>query len=166
MWALDVLLEQGHVYDASIFPIHHDRYGIPTAPRHAHRIQRVAGELWELPGSTVRCLGQNLPIGGGGYFRLLPYTVVERGIRRVNEREHQPVMFYLHPWELDSDQPRPPMRSYHRFRHYVGIEKQESKLACLLSQFRFGTARAFLEARVCGVLVFDGFGDRLSVAMV
>jgi polysaccharide deacetylase family protein (PEP-CTERM system associated) len=166
-WAYEILHEEGFEYDSSIHPIHHDRYGRADAPRFPFEVWRQGpASLTEFPIGTVRLAGVNLPIGGGGYFRLLPYAAVERGIRRVNEREHQPVMFYVHPWELDPGQPRPAMPWRHRFRHYVGFEKQEAKLACLFSQFRFGTARAFLEARRCGVLVFDGFGDRLSIATV
>jgi len=96
-WALDVLAEEGYLYDASIFPIHHDRYGIPDAPRHAHVMMRGGQPLWEVPGSTVRCGGVNLPIGGGGYFRLLPYPWTRWGIRRVNLVEKRPAIFYLHP---------------------------------------------------------------------
>lgn len=166
-WAYEILWEEGFEYDSSLHPIHHDRYGRPDAPRFPFEIWRnCAGSLTEFPIGTVRLFGVNLPIGGGGYFRLLPYDVIRRGIRRVNAGEHQPVMFYVHPWELDAGQPRPPMAWHHRFRHYVGIEKEAVKLAQLFQQFRFGTARAFLEARVAGVRVFDGMGDRLSVATV
>ena len=122
--------------------------------------------LTEFPIGTVRLFGVNLPIAGGGYFRLMPYEFVRSGIRRVNEKDQQPVMFYLHPWEIDPGQPRPPMAWHHRFRHYVGLDKEESKLARLFGDFRFGTARAFLDARVAGVRVFDGMGDRLSMATV
>ncbi len=101
LWALDILIEEGYQYDASIFPIHHDRYGIAASPRHAYRIWRQHGSLWELPGSTVRLGGVNLPVAGGGYFRLLPYAWTKWGIDRVNRREGQPVVFYLHPWEID-----------------------------------------------------------------
>ena len=86
----------------------------------------------------------NLPIGGGGYFRLAPFGLIRLGIQRVNVRERQPVMFYLHPWELDPDQPRPPMAWHHRFRLYVGIGKEAAKVSRLLAQFRFGTARDVL----------------------
>jgi hypothetical protein len=92
-------------------------------------------------------LGVNLPIGGGGYFRLSPYELIRRGISHVNTCERQPVMFYFHPWELDPGQPRPPMAWRHRFRHYVGLETEAIKLALLLTQFTFGTARDVLEGR-------------------
>jgi polysaccharide deacetylase family protein (PEP-CTERM system associated) len=166
-WAYEILAEEGFQYDSSVHPIHHDRYGQPDAPRFPYEIWRSGpASLTEFPVGTVRLFGVNLPVGGGGFFRLLPYELVRSGIRRINLREHQPVMFYLHPWELDPGQPRPPMPWHHRFRHYVGVENEAAKLDRLLGDFRFGTARAFLDARVAGVRVFDGFGDRLSVAAV
>jgi polysaccharide deacetylase family protein (PEP-CTERM system associated) len=166
-WAYQILAEEGFEYDSSLHPIHHDRYGRPDAPRFPYEIWTDGvASLTEFPIGTVRLGGVNLPIGGGGYFRLLPYGLVSSGIRRVNAREHQPVMFYLHPWELDPDQPRPSMPWRHRFRHYVGLEQEEAKLEQLFTEFRFGTARAFLQARVSGVRVFDGLGDRLSVATI
>ena len=166
-WAYEILAEEGFEYDSSLHPIHHDRYGQPDGPRFPYEIWTDGtSSLTEFPIGTVRLCGLNLPIGGGGYFRLLPYGVVSSGIRRVNARENQPVMFYLHPWELDPGQPRPPMAWHHRFRHYVGLEQEEAKLGQLFAEFRFGTARAFLQARVSGVRVFDGVGDRLSVAAI
>lgn len=144
MWAFDVLLEEGFVYDASVFPIHHDRYGIPDAPRHPFKIHRALGSLWELPGSTVRCAGQNLPIGGGGYFRLLPYSVTRRAIQHVNTAENRAVMFYLHPWEIDPDQPRIASSLVSRFRHYQNLSSTESRLRRLLSDFAFGPAMSMV----------------------
>ena len=140
MWALDVLVEEGYVYDASIFPVRHDRYGIPDAPRHVHRISRAGRELWEFPGSTVRRFGQNLAIAGGGYFRLLPYAWTRRGIATVNTREGKPVIFYVHPWEIDPEQPRLDGPWLSRFRHYRNLEETEPRLQRLLSDFRFGPA--------------------------
>lgn len=166
-WAYDILAEEGFQYDSSLFPIHHDRYGQADAPRFPYEIWRSGPlSLIEFPIGTLRCGGVNLPIGGGGYFRLLPYAMFRWAIAYVNATEQQPVMFYLHPWELDPDQPRPPMPWHHRFRHYVGLEREADKLSRLLSDFRFGTAREFLEARVCRVSVFDAFGDRMSIAAV
>ena len=144
LWALDVLTEEGFAYDASIFPIRHDRYGIPGAPRHPHRVGKNG--LWELPGATVRIAGQNLPIGGGGYFRLLPYEWTRRGIARVNRREHRPVVFYLHPWEIDPDQPRITAPFISRFRHYRNLRKTEPRLRRLMTEFRFGPAILLLSA--------------------
>ncbi|MFN8060109.1 MAG: XrtA system polysaccharide deacetylase [Vicinamibacterales bacterium] len=138
LWALDVLLEEGYAYDASIFPIHHDRYGIPGAPRHLHTLARAGGELVEVPPSTVRLGGTNLPIAGGGYFRLLPYAWTRWGIGRVNRLERRPAIFYLHPWEIDPAQPRLPASALSRFRHYRHLDKTEGRLVRLLRDFRFG----------------------------
>ena len=144
LWALDVLIDEGYVYDASIYPVRHDRYGIPDWPRHIHRVEREGGSLWEFPGSTVRLGRTNLAIGGGGYFRLLPYGWTRNGINRLNRREQQPAVFYLHPWEIDPDQPRIPCGSLTRFRHYANLGKTEDRLTRLLREFRFGTVSEVL----------------------
>lgn len=149
LWAIDVLIEEGFEYDASVYPIHHDRYGIPGAPRHPHRIDSTSGALWELPGATVRLGGQNLPIGGGGYFRLLPYAWTRRGIRSVNDRERQPVVFYIHPWELDPEQPRLPGTAMSRLRHYRNLDKTEGRLRRLLNEFCFAPAATVLADAPC-----------------
>jgi len=138
LWALDVLVEEGYRYDASIFPIRHDRYGIPDAPRHRHVLTRPAGTLTEAPGSTVRVLGSNLPVAGGGYFRILPYWWTKWGIARLNRTESQPAIFYLHPWEIDPGQPRLHAGRLSRFRHYRNLDKAEARLKRLLTDFRFG----------------------------
>jgi polysaccharide deacetylase family protein (PEP-CTERM system associated) len=137
LWALDVLIEEGYAYDASIFPIHHDRYGIPVSARHAYRIERPAGSLLEAPGSTVRWGPLNLPIGGGGYFRLLPYQWTRWGIARLNRVEAQPAIFYLHPWEIDPDQPRLPAPWLGRVRHYRNLDQTAARLRALLRDFAF-----------------------------
>jgi FemAB-related protein (PEP-CTERM system-associated) len=145
-WAYDILVEEGFRYDSSMFPILHDRYGQVTAPRFPYEIWRTgSAHLMEFPIGTTRMLGVNFPIGGGGYFRLAPEVLFRMGINRVNTRERQPVMFYLHPWEVDPGQPRQPMAWHHRFRLYVGLEKTAAKLDRLLAQFRFGTARDVLK---------------------
>jgi polysaccharide deacetylase family protein (PEP-CTERM system associated) len=144
LWALDVLIEEGHTYDASIFPIHHDRYGIPESPRHPHVMRRPAGSLLEVPGSTVRVGGVNLPIAGGGYFRLLPYAWTKWGIARVNRVERQPVVFYTHPWEIDPDQPRLNVSRTTRLRHYRGLERTSDRLARLVRDFEFDSITAVL----------------------
>jgi polysaccharide deacetylase family protein (PEP-CTERM system associated) len=137
-WALDILAEEGFSYDSSIFPIHHDRYGMPEAPRFPHRIRLASGgQIIEFPMSTVRIAGQNLPFAGGGYLRLAPYGVVRAAIRRVNRHEGRPVMVYLHPWELDPGQPRMAIRGLTRFRHYVGLAGTMRKLDRLLADFAF-----------------------------
>jgi len=145
-WAYEVLLEEGFDYDSSLYPIRHDRYGQSDAPRFPFEIWRNgSSSLVEFPIGTVRVLGTNLPIGGGGFFRLLPFALTQIGIQRVNTQERQPVMFYLHPWELDPDQPRPPMPWLLSFRHYVGVAKEAMKLDDLLLRFHFGSARRVLE---------------------
>jgi polysaccharide deacetylase family protein (PEP-CTERM system associated) len=137
LWALDILIEEGYVYDASIFPIHHDRYGIPNAERHAHVLRRRSGTLVEMPASTLRLGSVNLPIAGGGYFRLLPYAWTRWGIGRVNRRERKPVVFYFHPWEIDPSQPRFAVGAASRFRHYTGLDRTSDRLRRLLGEFRF-----------------------------
>jgi polysaccharide deacetylase family protein (PEP-CTERM system associated) len=139
LWALDILADQGYAFDSSIYPIRHDRYGIPNWERHVHAIPRDGKVLWELPGSTVRRLGTNLPVGGGGYFRLLPYWWTRRGIQSLNDQEHRPAVFYLHPWELDPEQPRLKCSALSRHRHYHNLHETESRFRRLLSDFRFGT---------------------------
>jgi polysaccharide deacetylase family protein (PEP-CTERM system associated) len=142
-WAFAILAEEGHTYDSSIHPIAHDRYGFPSAPRFAHRLP---GEgLWEVPVGTARALGTNLPVGGG-FFRLFPGALLREAIASVNRRERQPLVLYVHPWELDPGQPRPPMPWAHRFRHYVGLAGAERKLAALLAAFRFTSIAAALTA--------------------
>jgi polysaccharide deacetylase family protein (PEP-CTERM system associated) len=145
MWALDVLIEEGHRYDASIFPIHHDRYGVPDAPRHAHVLQRAGGTLVEMPASTVRLGRVNLPIAGGGYFRLLPYAWTKWGMGRVNRVEKVPVVFYMHPWELDPEQPRFDVGFATRVRHYGGLSRTAERLAMLLRDFRFDSLVSVLK---------------------
>ena len=145
LWALDVLIEEGFVYDASIFPIHHDRYGIPLSPRHPYTVAREAGTLLEAPASTVRLGPLNLPIAGGGYFRILPYAWTRWGIDRLNRHEQRPAIFYLHPWEIDPDQPRLGTSWLGRFRHYRNLNQTESRLRALLADFRFGRLIDVLE---------------------
>ena len=141
LWALDILGEEGFIYDSSIFPIHHDRYGIPGYPRFSHVLDgHGGGQLVEFPISTVRWAGANLPIAGGGYFRLFPYAVIAWGLRSINHRERQSALIYLHPWEIDPDQPRIQAGAMARFRQYVNLRKTETKLSRLLQDFRFETA--------------------------
>jgi polysaccharide deacetylase family protein (PEP-CTERM system associated) len=137
LWALDIIREEGFLYDASVFPVHHDRYGIPESPRHFHAMDVDGGKLWECPGSTVRVGGVNLPIAGGGYFRLLPYWWTHWGISRLNSSERRPAIFYLHPWEIDPDQPRMPASRLSALRHYNNLDQTEQRLRRLLREFRF-----------------------------
>lgn len=138
LWAFDVLAEEGYAYDTSVYPIHHDRYGIPDAPRHPYLVTRPAGAIWEVPGSTVRLAGVNLPIGGGGYFRILPYAWIRWGFGHLNRIEGRPGVFYLHPWEIDPLQPRFRVPLLSRFRHYYRLASTESQLTRLVREFRFG----------------------------
>jgi polysaccharide deacetylase family protein (PEP-CTERM system associated) len=145
IWALDVLIEEGYRYDSSIYPIRHDRYGIPAAPRHPFIVRRSSGTLLEVPASTARVAKVNLPIGGGGYFRLLPYQWTRWGIDRLNRQEQRPAVFYLHPWEIDPGQPRLPAGALTRFRHYRNLDRAESRLRRLLHDFRFGPMRSLVD---------------------
>jgi polysaccharide deacetylase family protein (PEP-CTERM system associated) len=134
LWALDVLIDEGFLYDSSVYPTHHDRYGLPGAPLRPHRIVRPAGEIWEFPLAVYRKLGYPLPIGGGGYFRLYPYAFTRHGLRKINA-EGRPFAAYLHPWELDPDQPRLAPGRLRAFRHYVNLHRTEGRLARLLRDF-------------------------------
>lgn len=149
LWALDVLLEEGYQYDSSIFPIRHDRYGIPVSARIPYSIPRKAGTLIEVPGSTTRLGPLNFPVAGGGYFRILPYWWTRWGIDRVNRVEDRAVIFYLHPWEVDPDQPRLSAGTLGRFRHYRNLQHTEARLRRLLQDFHFDAVEAVVErARV------------------
>ena len=150
LWALDVLIEEGFLYDSSIFPIHHDRYGIPISPRHPYVLQR-AGALVEAPGSTVRWGTMNLPVGGGGYFRILPYEWTRWGITRLNTVEKLPAIFYLHPWEIDPEQPRLRAPMLGRFRHYFNLNRTEERLRRLISDFSFATMSELLDEQLHAV---------------
>lgn len=145
LWALDIVLEEGYRYDSSIFPIRHDRYGIPLSPRHPYPIHRRHGVLIEAPASTTAFSLVNVPIAGGGYFRILPYQWTRWGIDRVNRQEGRPVIFYLHPWEIDPNQPRLRAGCLSRFRHYRNLDKTEPRLRRLLADFRFGGMAAVLD---------------------
>ena len=138
LWALDILAEEGFLVDSSIFPTHHDRYGIPDAEPRFHRIDTSAGPLSECPPSVVRFCRLNLPVSGGGYFRLYPLPWTIHCLRRINQAK-QPFVFYIHPWEVDPDQPRLAAGSrISRFRHRVNLRTTERKLDRLLREFRFG----------------------------
>jgi polysaccharide deacetylase family protein (PEP-CTERM system associated) len=147
LWAIDILIEEGYWYDSSIFPIMHDRYGIPVSARHPYALERKNGTLVELPGSTVRFGRSNLPVGGGGYFRILPYEWTRWGIGRLNRVEGQAAIFYLHPWEIDPGQPRLQAGLLGRFRHYRNLDKTEDRLRRLLQDFRFGPVRDLVVPR-------------------
>jgi polysaccharide deacetylase family protein (PEP-CTERM system associated) len=144
-WAFAVLEEAGYRYSSSVYPIRHDHYGIPDAPRFAYAVRPG---LLEVPIATVRMLNTNWPAGGGGYFRLFPYALSSWSIRRINRLDHRPAMFYFHPWELDPDQPRVAsvgLKSH--FRHYVNLRRTAPRLVRLLRDFRWERAdRIYLSA--------------------
>jgi len=137
IWALSALAETGHIYSSSIYPIQHDHYGYPQAPRFVFKDEKSG--LIEIPITTMKFANRLFPAGGGGFFRFYPYKVSKWAIKRVNEQDKQPTVFYLHPWELDPGQPRQsniPLKS--RFRHYLNLDKTESRLKQLLSDFNWG----------------------------
>jgi len=136
-WALDILLEEGFRYDSSIYPIHHDRYGVPGAQRFFHTIKTRAGAIMEIPPTTFTLLGQNIPAAGGGYFRLYPLPLTKAIIRRINEIEKKTAVIYIHPWEIDVDQPRLNGSLFTKFRHYVNLGTTEQKLAECMKEFKF-----------------------------
>jgi polysaccharide deacetylase family protein (PEP-CTERM system associated) len=142
-WAFDCMTEAGYRYSSSIYPIRHDHYGVPDAPRFAHEVRPG---LLEVPIATIRMLSKNLPAGGGGYFRLLPYAISRWSIRRINIVDRKPAMFYFHPWEIDPDQPRVDgVNAKTRFRHYVNLGRMEPRISRLLADFRWDRAdRVFL----------------------
>lgn len=140
-WAIDVLAEEGLLYDSSIYPVRHDRYGVPDAPRAPFLVRSTGASILELPPALLRVLGAHVPAGGGGYFRLLPLLVLERALRQVR-RDCRPAvaMLYFHPWEFDPTQPRLPLRRLSKFRTYVGLRRSRGRLATLLDRHRFTPA--------------------------
>lgn len=135
-WAFDILAETGHLYSSSVYPVRHDLYGAPHAPRFAHRV--ASGSLLEIPLTTLRLGQHNVPIAGGGYFRLMPYSVFKAALKRFNASESKAGVFYFHPWEIDVDQPRITGASrLAKFRHYVNIGAVPRRLDKLLRDFRW-----------------------------
>jgi peptidoglycan/xylan/chitin deacetylase (PgdA/CDA1 family) len=146
LWALDILAEEGFQYDSSVYPIRHDRYGIPNSERFPWVISCDNGSnLWEFPLSTLRIMRTNIPIAGGGYFRLFPYEFTRWAIRKLNQDGH-PAIVYLHPWEIDPSQPRLKGSVISRFRQYNNLDKTEKRLKALLRDFDFVPIRTFLTA--------------------
>lgn len=151
-WALDVLPEIGLLYDSSIYPVHHDRYGIPDAPRGPFLARGIRHEILELPPATLRIGGVNVPVGGGGYFRMLPWPLMKLALAHSRRNPQSGVsVLYFHPWEFDLDQPRLPLKRLNRFRTYVGIRRSQSRLTRLFSCYPFmravDLARRLLERR-------------------
>lgn len=139
LWALEILQDEGFVYSSSIYPVKHDLYGMPDAPRFAYRPGNAPG-LLEIPITTLRILDRNWPCGGGGFFRLYPYAVSKWAYQRLNNTEMKPGIFYFHPWEIDPEQPRQAnLSAKARFRHYLNLDKVADRLKRLLSDFEWNT---------------------------
>jgi polysaccharide deacetylase family protein (PEP-CTERM system associated) len=149
LWAFEVLGEEGFEYDSSIFPVIHDNYGIPGAPRFPHIKRLKCGrQIREFPPSTLRLLGNNIPVAGGGYLRLFPYRLTAWAIDHLNKAEKQPAMVYLHPWEIDPDQPRIAAPWLSRFRHYNNLDSTETKCQKLLNDFSWAPMEEVLSQRL------------------
>jgi len=145
LWALDILAESGFRYDSSIFPVHHDRYGIPGAKREPHILKTPDGHsLIEFPLSTYTFGSYRLPVAGGGYFRLFPYWFTSHALSTINKQDGLPFIFYLHPWEIDPNQPRIKAGLLSRFRHYQNLKRCQSRLEKLIREFSFGTVQQSL----------------------
>jgi polysaccharide deacetylase family protein (PEP-CTERM system associated) len=146
LWALDVLIEEGYEIDSSIFPIRHDRYGMPNYERFPHSIRGAWGNLTEFPASVHRVCNVNVPVAGGGYFRLYPIHLTLHWLRLINRNHGEPFVFYIHPWEVDPDQPKLSGNRQSRWRHYLNLSTTEAKLRRLLQEFKFGTLSESLAA--------------------
>ncbi len=147
LWALDIIAESGFTYDASIVPARHDLYGIPGSKHSPYRLKLENGmSIMEFPPSTISVLGHDIPVGGGGYFRIFPYAFSKWGMHKINRARQQPFSFYLHPWEIDPDQPRVRTNWKSRFRHYHNLHQFEPRLRRLLGEFHFGTMRSILRS--------------------
>jgi polysaccharide deacetylase family protein (PEP-CTERM system associated) len=142
-WAFDILLEEGYVYDSSLFPIRRRGYGYPAARRGPHLIQRPAGRLAEFPLATTNIFGYPLPAAGGGYLRQFPFSVIRRAFREATDRS-EPTTFYIHPWEIDPGQPRLPVSNLNRVRHYRGLENALPRIERILEEFRFAPIAEYL----------------------
>jgi polysaccharide deacetylase family protein (PEP-CTERM system associated) len=145
-WAFDILSSRGYRYDSSVHPVRHPVYGVPDFEPGISLVRAKPRDLVEFPVSTFPLFGKNLPVGGGGYFRLLPIAVTRAALLSL-EKRGRPAAFYLHPWEFDPEQPRVPAAWHARFRHYLNLERTLPRLEALLASFRFGTMRQTLEAQ-------------------
>jgi len=143
-WAHRILVEEGYCYDSSVFPVRHDLYGNPNASREIHRIETESGSIIEFPPTVVKIGGISIPTGGGGYFRLFPFWLTKYLLKQVNRK--RPFVFYLHPWEIDPNQPRIPNVSWKsKFRHYINLHKTASRLERILTSFSFTTMGEVLQ---------------------
>lgn len=146
LWALDILIDLGFDYDSSVFPIRHDRYGIPGASSRPGPIDAPSGRrIAEFPLTVANFLGLRVPVSGGGYFRIFPYWLTHAGLKQINRAERRPFIFYLHPWELDDDQPRVGVRGFARLRHYTNLRACQKRLTRLLNDFTFAPAASVLQ---------------------
>ncbi|MCS7306070.1 MAG: DUF3473 domain-containing protein [Thermoguttaceae bacterium] len=143
-WALEILVQEGFQYDCSVFPIWHDRYGVPEAPVGIYRVETPSGSIWEFPPAVYQIAGLKVPCGGGGYFRLYPLGLTLWLLRAIR-RQGRPFLFYLHPWELDPQQPRLPGSLLSRFRHYWNLSATARRLEELLDQFLFAPVSEVVE---------------------
>lgn len=157
LWALDILAELGFTYDSSIFPVHHDRYGIPDSPRWPYQLDTsTGGSIVEFPPSTLAVGGYRLPVAGGGYFRIYPYRLTHFALSRINREEGRPFIFYLHPWEIDLEQPRIRANWLSTFRHYTNLNRCERRLNRLLRDFQFAPAGEVLKNSTIPTVDFIG----------
>jgi len=146
LWALDILIEEGFLYDSSIFPIHHDRYGFPEADRFPYTVKTRGGKIVEFPPSTYSLLGMNIPVAGGGYFRLFPLPITKAAIKRINQKEKKAVLLYVHPWEIDVDQPRLKGGRLSEFRHYINLHTTLPKLRVCMREFKLKPLAEFYDS--------------------
>jgi len=164
-WAFNILEEMGFIYSSSVYPIKHDIYGWPTAPR--FKFTSTPNGLIEIPISTLKIGGRNIPSGGGGYFRLFPYPLSRWGMRQINQKDQQPCIFYFHPWEIDCEQPKQKNINFKtRFRHYHNLSGMKIKLEKLLRDFHWGTIDdVFFESQtsIARTKSTSGTGSRTSV---
>jgi polysaccharide deacetylase family protein (PEP-CTERM system associated) len=145
LWALDILIDEGFLYDSSIFPILHDRYGIPGADRFEHVIHRDNGSIMEFPPTTYNLFNFNVPVAGGGYLRLLPLWIIKFAIKKINKWERKPVVMYIHPWEIDTGQPRLKGRLISNIRHYINLGSTIPKMRSFLNEFNFKPLSEFIQ---------------------
>ncbi len=148
LWAMDVLVEEGFGYDSSLYPVYHDRYGVPGAPRHPYRLVTPGGrEIVEIPPSTFAFSRFVLPVAGGGYLRLYPLWLTRWAIERIHRDDRMPAIVYVHPWETDPDQPRISAPAFSRFRHYIGLRRTLPRLRALADAFRFAPMEQMVRNR-------------------
>ncbi len=149
LWALEILTEEGFLYDSSVFPVKHDLYGMPRAPRFPYTWRFQNGSsLHEIPPQTVRVCGRNLPVAGGGYLRIFPMSYTRWALRRLREREGRSAVIYFHPWELDPEQPRLSGKMKSRFRHYLNLSRMERRVRDLLRSGEFVSLKTFLDTHL------------------